>query len=370
MTAIAAVVLALGLPTLRTPKAFRNSLGTKQRLLGLDVPSAILAITFSGVFVYLLQFGKMDQGALSVQTVTLILCIFALVVSLVLFSYRQYKLGDEASIPLSVVSRPTISLCCVYAVLMQTSSVITYFLPIYYQAAKSESAQTSGVRLVSLLAALSVAQFVGSGVFKMTNGQSSVGSMLFGAMILATGSSLLTLLDASTPQATLTAVQILSGLGMGFATQMPLLESHRAFDVAESGKAQSTPVSSELRERRAQDEKLLPIANVLILFSSFFGVSIGISVGQAIFEEDLRQNLAAIPGLVDPQVVFAAGAGAIGQVVPGPLQEVVRAAYNFAVRKTFWLPTASAGVAVLVCIALAFVVRKREASKGKIVSKV
>lgn len=304
------------------------------------------------------------------QTVSLILCILALFVSLILFTYRQYKLGDEASIPLSVVCRPTVFLCCAYAILMQTSSVMTYFLPIYYQAAKSESAQTSGVRLVSLLAAASVAQFVVCVVFKMTNGQGSVGSMLFGAMILTTGSSLLTLLDASTPQATLTAVQILAGLGMGFATQMPLLESQRAFAVGQPGKAQNIPVSIELRDRMARDKKLMPSVNVLILVSSFFGVSIGISVGQAIFEEDLRQNLAAIPDLVDPAAIFAAGAGAIDQVVPGPLQEVVRAAYNFAVRKTFWVPTASGGVAVLICIALAFVVRKREASKRNNVSKV
>lgn len=366
-TAIAAIVLAMGLPTFRTPNELKNSLGTKQRLHDLDIPSSFLVMIFSGVFVYLLQFGKIDQGALSVQTVTLILCIFALVISLALFSYRQYKLGDKASIPLSIVSRPTVSLCCVFVVLMQTSSLITYYLPIYYQAAKSESAQTSGIRLVSLLAALSVAQFIGSAVFMMTNGQSSVGSMLFGAMILTTGSSLLTLLDASTPQSTLTAVQILAGLGMGFGTQMPLLESQQAFEVARPGESQSLPISIELREKMVRDAKLLPISNGLILFSSFLGLAIGVSVGQAIFEGQLRQNLAAIPGLVEPKIIFAAGAGAIGQVVPGPLQAAVRAAYDYAVRKTFWLPTASAGVAVLISVALAFVVRKRR--KGNKESK-
>lgn len=357
----------MGLPTFRTPNALKNSLGTKQRLRALDIPSTILVLIFAGIFVYLLQFGKIDQGALSVQTVTLILCAFALIVSLALFSHRQHKLGDEATIPLSVVSRPVVSLCCVYVLLMQVGSLITYYLPIYYQAAKSESAQTSGIRLVSLLAALSVAQFVSSAIFMMTNGQSSVGSMLFGAMILTTGSGLLTLLDASTPQATLTAVQILAGLGMGFGTQMPLLVSQQAFDDGPRGKAQNIPVSIELREKRARDKKLVPVSNGLILLSSFLGVSIGISVGQAIFEEELRQNLAVIPGLVDLEVVFAAGAGNIGQAVPEPLQAVVRAAYDFAVRKNFWLSTASGGVAVLVSVALGFVDRRRR--KGNSVSK-
>lgn len=349
----------MGLPTFRTPSALNNSLSIKQRLHDLDIPSTILVLIFSGVFAYLLQFGKIDQGALSVQTVTLILCVLALVVSLALFSYRQHKLGDKASIPVSVISRPTVSLCCVFVVLMQTSSLITFYLPIYYQAAKSESAQTSGIRLVSLLAALSVAQFIGSAIFMMTNGQSSVGSMLFGAIILTTGSSLLTLLDASTSQSTLNAVQILAGLGMGFGTQMPLLESQQAFEVGRPGEAQDTPISTELREKRAKDKKLLPVSNGLILFSSFLGLTIGVSVGQAIFEEELRRNLAAIPGLVEPEIIFAAGAGAIGQVVPGPLQAVVRAAYDFAVRKTFWLPAASAAVAVLISVALGFVARKR-----------
>lgn len=155
---------------------------------------------------------------------------------------------------------------------------------------------------------------------------------------------------------------------MGFGTQMPLLESQQAFDVARPGESQNSPVSIELREKRVRDAKLLPISNGLILFSSFLGLAIGVSVGQAIFEEQLRQNLAATPGLVEPKIIFAAGAGAIGQVVPGPLQAVVRAAYDYAVRKTFWLPTTSAGVAVLISVALAFVVRKRR--RGNKESKV
>lgn len=349
----------MGLPTIRTPKALRNSLALKKRLNDLDIPGTILILIFSGVLVYLLQFGKINQRPLSVETITLVLCIFALLASGSLFIYRQYQLGDEAIIPLSVISRPAVSLCCIYVLLMQMSSVIIYYMPIYYQAAKSESAQMSGVELVSLLIAISAAQFISAMIFMMVKGHSSVYAMLFGAMLLATGAGLLTLVDASTPQATLTAVQVLAGLGMGFGTQMPLIEAQRAFHVEGTGKTERGPFSIEARENMAREARLLPISNGLILLCSFMGLSTGVSVGQAIFTNALRQNLATIPDLIDPDGVLSAGAADIEKVVPVSLQGFVMNAYDYSVRKTFWLPTASASIAVVISFAIILQGRRR-----------
>ncbi|KAJ4387732.1 hypothetical protein N0V93_008331 [Gnomoniopsis smithogilvyi] len=359
---IAVVVTAMGLPTFRTPNALKNSLGPLQRLHDLDIPGTILMLIFSGVLVYLLQPRNFGQGPLSAETIIFILCLGALLASLLLFIYRQYTLGDRATVPLSVISRPAVCLCCIYVFLMQTSSVISYYLPIYYQAAKSETAKTSGIHLVSLLVAVSVAQFISATTFMMVKGRSSVAAMICGAMLLAMGAGLLTLLDTKTPQGALTAVQILAGLGMGFGTQMPLIEAQRAFQTAGTGRHDAEkrePVSIEVREKQAREARLLPISNSLILLSTFMGLSIGVSGGQAVFAPTLKQKLAAIPDLVDPEAVFNAGAASIGETVPMFLQEAVISAYDFAIRKAFWLPTAAAILAVMIGVVLAVQGRRR-----------
>lgn len=179
--------------------------------------------------------------------------------------------------------------------------------------------QVSGVQLSSLLGATSAAQFISATVFMMMKGHGAVGAMLSGAVLLTTGAGLLTLLDKSTAQTALTAVQILVGLGMGFATQMPLIEAQRQFQVAGSEDFEKGPISSESREHLAKEARLLPASNGLILLSTIMGLLIGTSIGQTIIATSLKQNLASIPGLEDPNVVFEAGAASIAEVVPMPL---------------------------------------------------
>lgn len=351
----------MGLPTFRTPTALKNSLTAKERWRDLDLPSTVLILLFSGIFLYLLQFGPLDEGPLSTKTISLILLLFALLVSLSLFIYRQHQLGDKASIPRSVIARPGVSLCCLYVLLMQMSSPIIYYLPIYYQAAKAESARASGIQLVALLAATSAAQFISATIFVLVKGHSSVGAMICGAMLLASGAGLLLLLDTNTPQATLTAVQILAGLGMGFGTQMPLIEAQREFQVAaRDGNGEKGTRASERQEHMAREAKLIPISNGLILFSTFMGLSVGVSVGQSIFTTALQQDLALVPGLADPAGVLNAGAASIEEAVAPSLQEAVRTAYDYAVRKVFWLPTASAGVALITACSLVFYKSRRK----------
>lgn len=91
----------------------------------------------------------------------------------------------------------------------------------------------------------------------------------------------------------------------------------------------------------------IAIATSAIALCQYLTGSIAISVAQAIFQNCLTPALHKYVPNVDPAMVLDAGATGYTKAVPADQLPRVRLAYNEALTKAFFLPTATAAVATL-----------------------
>lgn len=118
--------------------------------------------------------------------------------------------------------------------------------------------------------------------------------------------------------------QILSGLGYGSCSQMPILAVQVVLDRAD-----------------------IPTGLVVVMFFQMLGGALAPSVGQNLFTDALLQNLNKIQG-IDGAAVVAAGARGFREVVPSPLMDAVITSFNSALRNVFWVGLATPTLAWII----------------------
>ena len=154
---------------------------------------------------------------------------------IVFLAWDYYK-GDAAMIPLLLLRKRTVwSSCLVYGFLMSQMFTTSYYLPIYFQGVKGVSPTLSGVYLLPLILSQLLCA-IGSGTLGEYYCRSGVlGSAddevvgklgyylpvsVFSAMLIATGSGLLSTLAPGTSTGRWIGLQILLGAGSGSGLQM------------------------------------------------------------------------------------------------------------------------------------------------------
>ncbi|KAL6238394.1 hypothetical protein BDW75DRAFT_237494 [Aspergillus navahoensis] len=238
--------------------------------------------------------------------------------ALVFLGWEYYK-GKEAMVPFHLL---TISIA--YASYLSTGLIfgltmaIAYYVPIYFQAVRDDSALMSGVNLLpQILAQLVAAVLVGILIGRLGY---YLPFAVVGAVLSAVGSGLLSLLSPTTPTVAWAAYQVILGLGRGASTQPSLLAVQNGV---------------------APDD--LSTAMGILTFSQTFGGSVFLAVASVIFSEGLKAQIPRHAPGVDPQQVIAAGATGFRNIVgDGDLEGVLKG-YSGAIDWVFYLV---AGLAV------------------------
>jgi hypothetical protein len=196
----------------------------------------------------------------------------------------------------------------------------TYYLAFYFQAVLGTNAAISGVRCLAYGVTGSFAIIV-TGASISSKGY-YVPFMWLGTSIFIVGCNLLRLLGINSSTAQWVGYQIISGLGLGLAEQVPFI----AVQVV------------------LPDEDM-PTACAMVVFSRCFGGAIGLSVAENLFSGALLPKLANIEGL-DVRAVLAAGISGLAAAVPAPQLRSAREAFNDGVVTTFIMPVVVAGISL------------------------
>lgn len=152
--------------------------------------------------------------------------------------------------------------------------------------------------------------------------------MWLGAPILAAGGGLFQLLDANSPDSKWIGYQIVSGVGCGICTQIPIMSVQVVLDKAD-----------------------VPIGCVMVIFFQALGGVIATSIGQNIFTDRLVKELSKVDG-VDADAVVTAGAKDFRKVIsPHLLNDVIRA-FASALKSVFYLAVATAALALIISLAM------------------
>lgn len=211
--------------------------------------------------------------------------------------------------------------------LVQVAIVLhSYYWPIYFQAVKNTSARDSGINLLPIIVSNSLGTLCSGSVASRFGHY--VPFMWVGPLILATGGGLFQLVRPDSPRGQWIGFQILSGIGYGCCSQMPILAVQVVLE-----------------------KKDIPTGLVMVMFFQMLGGALAPSVGQNIFTDHLLKSLEKVQG-VDAQAIVDAGVSEFRALVPAELMNAVVNGYNSALKNVFWVAIAAPALAWIVSWAM------------------
>lgn len=202
----------------------------------------------------------------------------------------------------------------------------SYYWPIYFQSVRNNSARDSGIFLLPIIVSNTLGTICAGWISSKFGHY--VPLMWIGAPVLSVGGGLYQLVHPESPSGQWIAFQIVSGLGYGMCSQMPILAVQVVLSKAD-----------------------IPTGLVTIMFFQMLGGALAPSVGQNLFMDALLQLLRRVEG-IDGEAVVAAGAGEFRKIVPLELLDAVVDAFNSALKHVFWVALAAPALAWVVSWAM------------------
>ncbi|KAK7188624.1 hypothetical protein DPSP01_005584 [Paraphaeosphaeria sporulosa] len=248
-----------------------------------------------------LQLGSTDLSWGSPRVLSTLIIGIMLIITFIAW---QFWVGDNGTLPPRILGKRSIAAGTAVSLgFGSTLIVVTFYLPIWYQAIKGLSAVDAGVRMLPYFL-VTVFFVIGSGGFVSWQGYYTPW-LIAGTALLTIGCGLLTTFRVDTSTAESIGYQVLVGAGMGMS-------------LAQCNNAAQTVLSRED----------LPIGITIINFGNFVGGTIFVSICQTILTSTLQSQLAQkIPGL-DVSSITHAGATDLAKLIPTDKLPVFHAVYN------------------------------------------
>ncbi|OQE27534.1 hypothetical protein PENSTE_c004G09782 [Penicillium steckii] len=320
-----AVGLVLVWFTLRKPPpAVKGELPWKQKLQQLDLLGATILLGATSCLNLALQWGGISYSWSDSKVFG---CLIGFGLLLVAFLYLQFRGKENSNTPLHIFRSRTVSASCGFMMLVQVAIVLhSYFWPIYFQSVKGTNARDSGINLLPLIVSNSLGTLCAGSVASRFGHY--VPLMWIGPLIMAAGGGLYQIVRPDSSRGQWIGFQILSGVGYGSCSQMPILAVQVVLNKPD-----------------------IPSGLVMIMFFQMLGGALAPSVGQNLFTDSLLQNLKTVEG-IDGAAVVSAGASGFRAIVPPDLMIAVVDAFNAALKDVFWVALATPALAWIASLAM------------------
>ncbi|KAH8705959.1 major facilitator superfamily domain-containing protein [Talaromyces proteolyticus] len=312
-----------------------NSDTLKHKLKQLNVGGLISLLPGVICLCLALQWGGFTYNWSDKRIIALLVVAFVLLIAFVL---TQILMPDQAIVPPYIFTQRSIAggfwvSCCVGA----HQTLLIYFLPIWFQAVKSDSAVESGIHLLPVVISLVVGSIL-SGVLTSRIGY-YMPFLIIGICIAAVGAGILTTLHINTSVGQWIGYQIVYGFGLGACFQAPNMAAQTVL--------QRNQVS---------------IGASLMLFAQTLFGAIFVSVGQNVVDGQLASRLAGITSIT-PQQIETAGITGLFQIIPPQYHTAALEAYNDSLRVCFRVALTLACLAILGSIFMEWLNVKKEKQK-------
>jgi hypothetical protein len=297
----------------------------KEKLLQLDPLGT--SILMGGIITYLMAVhygGQVDPW----NSGRVIGLLVTSIVLFIMFVFIERWQGERAMIIPRLFARRDIGVALFYT-LFQGGALFSmvFYLPLYFQAIRGTDAITSGVHNLPFIIAAMLSA-LGSGIF-ISNTGLATHVMVGGSAIATLGCGLCHLFGLNSGTGVWVGVQIVVGIGLGCAFQVPIMVGQVSVDASD-----------------------IPAVTAMILCFQTVGGAIWVSASQSIF---INRMLIAVPQFapgVDPTLVVDTGAGDLRQVF-GPGQIIgVLTAYLTGIQAAFILACAVVGTSLLIGVFL------------------
>ena len=297
-----------------------------EKILALDLIGNFLLIVAAVMLFLALQFNGQNWAWSSPRVVGLLVGSGIIAIIFVLWQWRQ---GDKALLPPRIVLQRSVAASCLGAFFIYGTFLLhAYYLPIWFQAIKNDTAIMSGVSLIAYV--------IGNAVFSVIAGSlvSKVGYFappaIIGAAIGTVGCGLLSTLQVDSGPGQWAGYQVVTSAGLGMAVQQGVIAVQTVLTLDQ-----------------------IPIGIAAIISMQSLGGSVFVSVGNNILQNVLKQASAAkaLPG-IDVKAVIAAGATQFRSIVPAGSLPALLVAYNYALQRVFIAAIPLSGLAFVVALGL------------------
>ena len=307
------------------PNPAAVNLPRNQKLQKLDGLGTILFVGATTCLFLALQWGGVKHGWFSGQ---IVLLFFAFAIAGIAWIYIQYRRGENATLPGSIVKMRSIAAGAISSFLMGGAFFnLLYYVAIWFQAVKGRSALSSGISSLPMVLGLTIGMLTAGQTQQYVNYIPPY--MIFSAVLASTGCGLLLTWTPHTSEAAWFCELGLLGLGQGLGWQQPFSISQVYLP-----------------------KKDLPVGTTLMSGCKLFGGAVFLSVGSSVFSQHLVSDLRSVGKGLDVDAVISAGATRLASVVPPTLLPQVEDAYNSALRHVFVVSVCLSCLAVVTAAAV------------------
>ncbi|KAJ4299510.1 hypothetical protein N0V90_004755 [Kalmusia sp. IMI 367209] len=232
----------------------------------------------------------------------------------VLFLPSIILMPDTATLPMRILSQRTIAFSALFAFSSQSGMiVVTYFIPIFFQALKNFSPTKSGEATIPFILSLVIGTILAGGLVQRIGYPAPF--MVLSAVIFSVGTGLVTTWPVNVHHSVWIGYQFLIGFGVGIGMQQPSMNAQ----IVLSKEDNPTGVS-------------------LMMFAQNFGGAIFLSVAQSVFTDELARQLTKISELhLSKSEIVEMGATNIRKMVPPQLLSVFLECYRVAIRNAIYV---------------------------------
>lgn len=256
-------------------------------------------------------------------------------VLLVIFVVVEVLMPETAMTPTRVVLNRSVAGSMAFMFLLSGGLMsIVYYLTIWFQVVKGDSAIHSGVSTIPLVLSMVILS-IPTAIFTEKIGY-YVPALLLSPVLCATGAGLLSTLTSSSDHSKWIGYQVLYGFGLGCGFQ-----------------------TSNLAPQNVLPRADVPLGMAMMFFMQQLGGSIFLSVSQNILSNKLVDRLSGVADL-DAEAIVNTGATDLRSVVPASELSTVVDAYNYSLTRVFIMATA-----LSLCMILGSLAVEWKSIKGK-----
>ncbi|GFN13728.1 MDR family MFS transporter [Aspergillus tubingensis] len=309
-----AVVILLFFHVKRNPT---ESIPLGIKLRSLDVVGFLLFAGSVSMLLIALQFGGTTQKY-AWHSANIIGLFAGAGVVMCIFVGWQFHMQEAAVIPPRLfTSSRNISLICASSFFANGAFQCTiYWLPIWFQAVLGASPTSSGVKYLPTVISDVLTSLIAAGLVTKLRRWNPF--LIFGTAMVSLSGGLLTTLHPSTSDGHWIGFQILGGIGYSLIVTM-----------AHIGVQTSVP------------QDLVPVGATTLLFVISASCATFLAIGEAVFQTQLKNELADIASATVANAVISAGASGWRSFVPSTEIPMVISAYSSAVTRVFYLTAAA-----------------------------
>ncbi|KAK0633043.1 major facilitator superfamily domain-containing protein [Immersiella caudata] len=280
-----------------------------ERFMDLDIVGNVLLLGASLMLFLALEFTTLGAAWSSAKIIGLLIGFG--VVSILFTLWQRWK-GEGALMPPRILQQRTVAASCGMAFMTYGAIInLTFFLPIWFQAIRGDSAIISGVNMIPYFAVNAFFSLL-AGIFVSMVGYVTPPAVI-GSAIGTIGLGLLTLMNVNTTTAQWVGYEILASAGFGLSIQQGFTAVQTVLEPAD-----------------------MAVGTAAVVASQSLGGAIFLSVGNSVFQNHLLKASAdnILPG-VNIKKVIDAGAAAFRELVPDDDLPIMLEVYNEALRKVF-----------------------------------